>query len=118
MWYVAGLMEHEKLEIDVDATIESIEHHYTIDYTIDVKENIVDSFVLSVEFANMLECVSAKTTEQLLRAIFIFCVKNDFDIRRIMENNIEKLRERYPDKFTEHDALNRDLEAETEVLDE
>lgn len=31
--------------------------------------------------------------------------------------NIAKLKARYPDKFTEHDALNRDLEGERRVLE-
>lgn len=30
----------------------------------------------------------------------------------IMTKNIEKLRKRYPEKFTEHNALNRDIEKE------
>lgn len=36
----------------------------------------------------------------------------------IFETNIKKLRARYPNKFTEHDALNRDLEHERSVLEE
>ncbi len=35
-----------------------------------------------------------------------------------MERNIEKLKTRYPNKFTEHSALNRDLEAERKVLEQ
>lgn len=35
----------------------------------------------------------------------------------IMAQNIAKLKARYPDKFTEHAALNRDLEKERNVLE-
>ncbi len=35
----------------------------------------------------------------------------------IMAQNIGKLKARYPDKFTEHHALNRDLERERNVLE-
>lgn len=35
----------------------------------------------------------------------------------IMQKNIEKLRARYPNKFTEHDALNRDLNRERSILE-
>jgi NTP pyrophosphatase (non-canonical NTP hydrolase) len=35
----------------------------------------------------------------------------------ILLNNIEKLTERYPNKFTEDAALNRDLDAEREILE-
>lgn len=39
------------------------------------------------------------------------------DFYQILTNNIEKLQIRYPEKFTEEAALNRDLDAEREVLE-
>ena len=39
------------------------------------------------------------------------------DLVDIATKNIEKLRARYPDRFTEHDALNRDLSAERRILE-
>lgn len=35
----------------------------------------------------------------------------------IFETNIAKLRARYPNKFTEHDAMNRDLDKERSILE-
>ena len=35
-----------------------------------------------------------------------------------MKVNIEKLRARYPNKFTEHDAVNRDLDTERKILEQ
>ena len=35
-----------------------------------------------------------------------------------MKVNIEKLRARYPNKFTEHDAVNRDLNSERKILEQ
>lgn len=35
----------------------------------------------------------------------------------ILELNIDKLKARYPEKFTEEDALNRDLDKERDVLE-
>lgn len=35
----------------------------------------------------------------------------------IMENNIEKLRSRYPQKFTEEKAINRDISSERTLLE-
>lgn len=40
------------------------------------------------------------------------------DFESIFETNIKKLRARYPNKFTEADALNRNLEAERKILEE
>lgn len=39
------------------------------------------------------------------------------NIEEGMENNIEKLRSRYPEKFTSENALNRDLEKERKILE-
>jgi NTP pyrophosphatase (non-canonical NTP hydrolase) len=40
-----------------------------------------------------------------------------FGLAEIMNRNIAKLKERYPNKFTEHDALNRNLESERNKLE-
>lgn len=47
----------------------------------------------------------------LLRAI-------DSDFETTMQINIDKLRARYPSKFDEHAALNRNLEAERAILEQ
>lgn len=41
----------------------------------------------------------------------------NIDFMQCLTNNIEKLQIRYPEKFTEEAALNRDLEAEREALE-
>ena len=41
----------------------------------------------------------------------------NFDPEGIMGTNVKKLRIRYPEKFTEEKAINRDLDAEREVLE-
>lgn len=47
-----------------------------------------------------------------------FCTINNFDLDAIMENNIKKLRARYPEKFTQENATNRNLDREREILEE
>lgn len=42
----------------------------------------------------------------------------EIDLWQALTNNIEKLQIRYPEKFTQEAALNRDLEAEREVLEQ
>lgn len=39
-------------------------------------------------------------------------------IEHAMKVNIEKLRARYPNKFTEYDAVNRDLDSERKILEQ
>lgn len=45
------------------------------------------------------------------------CALFGFTYEEVMELNIEKLKARYGNKFTEHAALNRDLNKEREVLE-
>jgi NTP pyrophosphatase (non-canonical NTP hydrolase) len=46
-----------------------------------------------------------------------FCVFADLDFWQILTNNIEKLKVRFPEKFTEENAVNRDLESERKELE-
>lgn len=56
-------------------------------------------------------------TKQLLILIWYFCVSLVGDINPIMEANIAKLKARYPEKFTEDCALNRNLDTELKELE-
>lgn len=47
----------------------------------------------------------------------IGCAELEEGLISMMERNVAKLRRRFPDKFTEHSALNRDLMAERETLE-
>lgn len=46
-----------------------------------------------------------------------FCNINLIDLEEILQTNIDKLKTRYPEKFTEKNALNRNLDAEREILE-
>jgi hypothetical protein len=47
-----------------------------------------------------------------------FCRVNDFDLEKIMDTNINKLRARYPEKFTQNNAIDRNLDKERKILEE
>jgi NTP pyrophosphatase (non-canonical NTP hydrolase) len=49
--------------------------------------------------------------------IALLCRSSGLDLEEIMETNIEKLKKRYPEKFTEASAITRDLNGEREVLE-
>ena len=49
-----------------------------------------------------------KELGDLLWGIAEFCTANGFEMDKIMELNIEKLRKRYPDGFSEERSLNRE----------
>jgi len=65
-----------------------------------------------LDFTNLKEEVG-----DLLWYIAIACDTLRVPMGEIMERNIKKLRVRYPDKFNNHDATNRDLDAERKVLE-
>ena len=48
---------------------------------------------------------------------FILIDALDGDLREVWDTGINKLRTRYPEKFTSDNAINRDLDAERQVLD-
>ena len=52
----------------------------------------------------------------LVRIMISSCTATGLDPMKIISANIAKLATRYPNKFTQHDALARDKEAETEAM--
>lgn len=50
--------------------------------------------------------------------IAIACDALQVSFEDVMKKNISKLKARYPNKFTQEDALNRDLKRERETLEE
>lgn len=54
----------------------------------------------------------------LMWYIMNLCTFNNFDLEEILQTNINKLRARFPEKFTEEKALNRDLKVERKILEE
>lgn len=49
--------------------------------------------------------------------VALLCDANEIDLKDILDRNIAKLKARYPEKFTEHAANNRNLEKEREILE-
>lgn len=79
---------------------------------------IQDAVKKSVFYGKPFDLVNLK--EELgdcLWYIAILARECDCTIEEIMETNIAKLRARYPEKFTEENALNRDLDVERSILE-
>lgn len=47
-----------------------------------------------------------------------FCKNNNFDLERILDVCIEKLKARYPEKFSRDSAINRNLSRERSILEQ
>ena len=60
----------------------------------------------------------AEEVGDMMWYIAIACDTLNVDLGKIMETNIKKLQARYPSKFTEEDAVERDLKTERKILEE
>lgn len=70
---------------------------------------IQDQLKKHIFYGKPLDMVNvAEELGDLMWYVALMCDATGLDLTNVMENNIAKLRKRYPDKFTEHDALNRD----------
>ncbi len=49
--------------------------------------------------------------------IALLCNTHNIDLKQVMQTNINKLKQRFPEKFTTNNANNRDLRAEREILE-
>jgi NTP pyrophosphatase (non-canonical NTP hydrolase) len=54
----------------------------------------------------------------LLWYIARICTLHGWDLQEVMDLNINKLRSRYPEKFTEENAITRDLAKERQILEQ
>jgi len=79
---------------------------------------IADVFKKHIAYGKEIDYINVK--EELgdsLWYIANMCNMNGWDMREILDTNIQKLQARYPEKFTQENALNRDLEKERKILE-
>lgn len=65
-----------------------------------------------LDFVNLIEELS-----DLLWYVGMACDDLDITFDELLQRNIDKLRVRYPDKFSKKNALERNLEGERDVLE-
>ncbi len=92
--------------------------HYVLGVGTEAGE-LQDAVKRWVAYNKPLDVVNVKEElGDLLWYMARICDELDLTFEECMARNIEKLKTRYPNKFTEHAALNRDLEAERKVLEQ
>lgn len=80
---------------------------------------VADVFKKNIAYGKEIDWVN--TQEEIGDIMFYvaaICTINNFDLEKILQINIEKLKARYPDKFTQENAINRNLDREQEILKE
>jgi len=83
---------------------------------IPISEEVVDSFIVSVLPFSYGENEAEMSLKDVV-TLNVVCNFYGLDLFQILTNNINKLKVRYPEKFTNEAALNRDLVAERTELE-
>lgn len=79
---------------------------------------LLDVFKKNLAYKKDIDWVNVREEiGDLMWYISNFCTINNLDFGDILLKNVEKLKVRYPDKFTEHNANNRNLNRERETLE-
>jgi NTP pyrophosphatase (non-canonical NTP hydrolase) len=116
MWYVAGYETFRKLNV-----LEQI----------NTKEDVTPQFPIVISISKLVDLVKKfnvygrkideKEEEFLLSDIYKACIaitnSLELDIEQGFDKVINKLKHRFPEKFTEDLANNRDLETERKILE-
>lgn len=91
--------------------------HMVLGMQTEVSE-IADVYKKCIAYKKPLDLVNIK--EELGDAMWYIanlCNMHGWDLRDILDTNIAKLEARYPEKFTEEQALNRNLSVERQILE-
>ena len=128
VWYCAGVETINKLpgtvivfDEEAIASVENIKNQ-TITYikeSVEIRKSSIETECLGVILANK-GAVDSTNRGAILAIIGIcmgICEVLEIDFWQALTNNISKLQVRYPEKFTEEAALNRDLAAERVELE-
>lgn len=80
---------------------------------------LVDAFKKFVFYGKPIDEVNIKEeVGDLFWYIAILCDAHGLSFEQVMETNVAKLKARYPHKFTEQHAVQRDLNAERQTLED
>lgn len=79
---------------------------------------LMDVFKKNIAYNKTIDWINVKEEiGDTLYYIASFCRINELDLEEILNMNISKLESRYPEKFTEYHANNRNLKREREILE-
>lgn len=80
---------------------------------------LTDIYKKNLAYRKEIDEVNAKEElGDLMWYVANMCNINGWDLEEILSTNIAKLQARYPEKFTEKNAINRNLIAERKILEQ
>lgn len=120
MWYLAILYR----EFDINQEneiINTITKDIVDSQKIQMLTNKINLLVVQLNNLELLNSDHIRRIKYFVPKVYeyiiIFCEIYKFNIEDVMNTNINKLKARFPDKFNEFNALNRDLDLERLFLE-
>ncbi len=111
-WYIGNLANILGYKLDDLLVAQKEDIKLDLDFAFRLSMNAMDQLSQLFNYHNPEEYQLKYMIYSLVRISDLL----NFKVEELLENNIEKLRVRYSDKFTAHEALNRDLKSELVVL--
>ena len=104
LWYVANLhtLADKEFNLEQKLNIEKIDSKIELIWKV-IKTIQIDLFDLE------------KINQPIIQLLANLEISEQ-EVMNIMQTNIDKLKVRYPEKFTEENAINRDLDKENKIL--
>jgi NTP pyrophosphatase (non-canonical NTP hydrolase) len=79
---------------------------------------LADVFKKNIAYGKEIDWVNVQEEiGDLMWYVVNFCRVRGWSLEKILQTNIDKLASRYPNKFTQEDAINRNLGKEREILE-
>ncbi len=79
---------------------------------------LADVYKKNMAYGKPIDMVNVQEeVGDLMWYISNFCIINNIDIQQVLQTNIDKLRKRFPEKFSSDQAINRDIDAERVILE-
>jgi len=95
----------------------SDELHMVIGISTEAGE-LLDAYKKHFAYGKNLDIVNVgEEIADIMWYISNLCRMKGIDLEEMMERNINKLKARYPDKFSQEKALNRNLDIERDILE-
>lgn len=111
LWYLAILCDEWKLNF-VASEFETCDPYRGLSSEVG---QLIDLYKRAVFYGQTFEPMLAQqAVSSILSHVASIAFFNGFTVNDVQECNIAKLRRRYPNKFTQYDAVNRDVKNELE----
>lgn len=122
MWYISNLARFIKSPIDKifkpSDKVSFLNRETYLKVQVIISGELLDIFKKSIFYNKELDYVEIEfKLVMLLNNLYELSQCLGFYFYRLLDNNISKLRVRFPDKFTSENALERDLDSERKELE-